>query len=107
MSFSSHRAHHRDTQPAGRGSTREWSVIRGKDWSTPMRAFAIVTLSLIVFVSVGFVRTPHAGAVASCNGVPATIQGSGTIKGTGGPDVIVGSAGADVIKGNGGNDLIC
>jgi Ca2+-binding RTX toxin-like protein len=42
-----------------------------------------------------------------CNGVDATISGSGTIKGTGKRDVIVGSPGDDDIDGGGGNDLIC
>jgi predicted extracellular nuclease len=42
-----------------------------------------------------------------CNGVDATISGSGTIKGTGKRDVIVGSPGDDNIDGGGGDDLIC
>lgn len=42
-----------------------------------------------------------------CNGLLATITGSGTIRGTNGDDVIVGSAGADRINSYGGNDVIC
>jgi predicted extracellular nuclease len=42
-----------------------------------------------------------------CNGVEATITGSGTIVGTPGDDVIVGSAGIDNIVGGNGRDLIC
>ncbi len=44
---------------------------------------------------------------AQCNGVDATISGSGTIVGTGHRDVIVGSDGDDTISGGGGDDLIC
>jgi Ca2+-binding RTX toxin-like protein len=51
---------------------------------------------------------PILGAPApTCNGLSATITGSGTINGTAGADVIVGSSGADVVNGRGGNDTIC
>ncbi len=43
----------------------------------------------------------------TCNGLTATITGSGAINGTAGADVIVGSSGADTINGGGGNDTIC
>jgi secreted trypsin-like serine protease len=43
----------------------------------------------------------------TCNGLDATIIGSGVINGTSGNDVIVGSAGNDTINGGGGNDIIC
>ncbi len=46
----------------------------------------------------------------SCNGVPATLIGTGNddiMLGTSGDDVIVGRGGNDLIKGRGGNDLIC
>ncbi len=46
----------------------------------------------------------------SCNGVEATIVGTGgaeVIHGTEGRDVIVGGGGGDTIHGHGGNDLIC
>ncbi|KAA1426173.1 DUF6801 domain-containing protein [Nocardioides antri] len=43
----------------------------------------------------------------TCNGLTATITGSGTINGTAGADVIVGSTGTDTITGGGGNDTIC
>ena len=42
-----------------------------------------------------------------CNGLLATITGSGSFSGTDGDDVIVGSAGSDRINGYGGNDVIC
>lgn len=44
---------------------------------------------------------------ATCNGLTATITGSGVISGTAGADVIVGGTGADSINGLGGNDTIC
>jgi hypothetical protein len=43
----------------------------------------------------------------TCDGQPATIVGSGTIRGTHGSDVIVGSRGDDEIHGRRGDDLIC
>src|SRR4051794_7030685 len=39
--------------------------------------------------------------------VPATIVGSGLIRGTAGADVIVGSPGPDTILGRGGDDVVC
>lgn len=42
-----------------------------------------------------------------CFGKPASIVGSGTIRGTAHADVIVGGSGRDVIEGRGGNDRIC
>lgn len=42
-----------------------------------------------------------------CRGSLATIVGSGTIRGTGGPDVIVGSSRRDIVRGMGGADVIC
>lgn len=44
---------------------------------------------------------------ATCDGVLATIRGSGRITGTAGVDVIVGSRGKDAINGRGGDDIIC
>jgi hypothetical protein len=49
----------------------------------------------------------EARAVPTCHGQRATIVGSGTVRGTSGPDVIVGSKGADSIEGRGGADVIC
>ena len=43
----------------------------------------------------------------TCDGLPATVFGTGTLNGTPGNDVIVGSAGNDTIFGSGGNDTIC
>lgn len=43
----------------------------------------------------------------TCQGLTATIIGSGSITGTSGADVIVGSDGADSIYGAGGDDVIC
>ena len=45
--------------------------------------------------------------MASCNGLPATITGSGVINGTAGDDVIVGSAANDTINAGAGNDTVC
>ena len=42
-----------------------------------------------------------------CNGMLATVTGSGKINGTSGDDVIVGSAGSDRINSYGGNDIVC
>ena len=42
-----------------------------------------------------------------CNGLTATIAGTGSVTGTPGNDVIVGGPGADAITGAGGNDIIC
>jgi len=50
----------------------------------------------------GFDTSPLA-----CNGLTATITGSGTIRGTSGNDVIVGSPGDDTIFGLAGDDIIC
>ncbi len=47
------------------------------------------------------------GATTTCNGVVATIEGSGAITGTAGDDVIVGSRRADTIDGRGGQDIVC
>ncbi len=47
------------------------------------------------------------GNVATCDGKPATITGSGTVTGTPGDDVIVTGGGSDTINGLGGNDTIC
>ncbi len=50
---------------------------------------------------------------SACNGLPATIDrsgsgtGGGTITGTGGNDVIVGSPGPDTINAGNGNDTVC
>ena len=49
-------------------------------------------------------------AMASCNGLTATISGTAageTINGTSGNDVIEGLGGNDIINGLGGNDTIC
>jgi secreted trypsin-like serine protease len=46
-------------------------------------------------------------ALTRCNGLDATIVGTGNITGTAGNDVIVGSATNDTIDGAGGNDTIC
>jgi RTX calcium-binding nonapeptide repeat (4 copies) len=49
-------------------------------------------------------------SVPSCNGLVATIVGTGannTINGTAGRDVIAGLGGADTIDGKGGDDVIC
>lgn len=43
----------------------------------------------------------------TCNGLPATILGSGVINGTPGSDVIIGSSGNDTIDGKAGADTIC
>ena len=45
--------------------------------------------------------------IATCNGLPATIVGSGVINGTNGNDVIVGLGANDTINGGNGNDVIC
>ena len=53
---------------------------------------------------------PPPAATPTCEGVPATIVGTGkgeTIIGTNGNDVIVAKGGDDVVNGKGGNDLIC
>lgn len=42
-----------------------------------------------------------------CNGLQATIVGTGTIDGTPGDDVIVGALGPDAIDAGGGNDTVC
>ncbi len=50
------------------------------------------------------------GGGPACNGVPATLVGTGNddiLDGTPGDDVIVGRGGNDTINGRGGNDLIC
>ncbi|HEX4365121.1 MAG TPA: FG-GAP-like repeat-containing protein [Solirubrobacteraceae bacterium] len=44
---------------------------------------------------------------AGCNGLAATITGSGIVNGTSGDDVIVTGNGADTINGGNGNDTIC
>ena len=58
----------------------------------------ILALSLCaasaVFVPAGFAQEEE----PSCAGEPATISGSGVIRGTEGPDVIAGSAGDDRIS---------
>jgi Ca2+-binding RTX toxin-like protein len=54
--------------------------------------------------------TSTTGPGVTCNGVPATIVGTGgpdALRGTNGPDVIVGLGGDDFILGNGGDDIIC
>ncbi|WP_188113326.1 calcium-binding protein [Nocardioides humilatus] len=48
-----------------------------------------------------------AHAAPTCNGLDATITGSGVISGTAGNDVIVGSDLADTIDAGDGNDVIC
>ena len=45
--------------------------------------------------------------IPTCNGLPATIIGTGVINGTNGNDVIVGLGGNDTIYGGHGNDVIC
>lgn len=44
---------------------------------------------------------------AGCNGLAATITGSGVVNGTSGNDVIATGNGNDTVAGNGGNDTIC
>lgn len=53
------------------------------------------------------VATVTITVVAGCQGLAATITGSGVLVGTGGDDVIVGSSGGDVVVGGGGNDTLC
>lgn len=43
----------------------------------------------------------------TCQGIPATIVGTGIIAGTSGNDIIVGSAGPDTIAAGAGDDLLC
>jgi Ca2+-binding RTX toxin-like protein len=69
---------------------------------------------LVVVIAVGTALVAHRGTVGAqgqvlCNGVPATIVGTGgTIRGTGGGDVIAADNGlAEVIVASGGDDLIC
>lgn len=61
--------------------------------------------------AVGAGRIDALAAVTSvaptCNGLTATVVGSGSIVGTSGADVIVGSNGVDTITGAGGADTIC
>ena len=45
--------------------------------------------------------------IPTCNGIPATIVGTGVINGTSGNDVIVGLGENDTIHGGQGNDVIC
>lgn len=88
------RVHMRACQPGGSGRGRWHRVL------TAVIAWAMVFGSGMSFGS-------PVSAVEVCDGVTATIVGSGTINGTRGDDVIVGSAGSDTIQGNGGNDIIC
>ncbi len=55
-------------------------------------------------------QSATAPTVPTCQGLPATIIGTGgsdTLRGTAGNDVIVGLGGHDTISGLGGNDVIC
>ncbi|MFD4938355.1 FG-GAP-like repeat-containing protein [Streptomyces virginiae] len=53
------------------------------------------------------VATVTINVSAGCNGLAATITGSGIVNGTSGSDVIVTGNGNDSVSGNGGNDTIC
>lgn len=58
----------------------------------------------------GFIQADPAVQAARCNGLTATIYGTGgndTINGTAGADVINGLGGNDIVNGLGGNDSIC
>ena len=66
-------------------------------------ATAVVTTGVLSGV-------PASGAVATCDGQPATVVGTSgddVLTGTKGPDVIAGLSGDDRIDGLGGADLIC
>ena len=52
-------------------------------------------------------RAENVTGTSMCNGMSATIVGSGDIQGTPGDDVIVGSVGDDTVRGHGGDDSIC
>ncbi|GAA4961570.1 hypothetical protein GCM10023225_01490 [Kineococcus glutinatus] len=45
--------------------------------------------------------------IATCEGQPATIVGTGAFNGTAGNDVIIGSTAVDTVNGGGGDDRIC
>ncbi|MFB6827099.1 FG-GAP-like repeat-containing protein [Streptomyces virginiae] len=53
------------------------------------------------------VATVTINVSAGCNGLAATITGSGIVTGTSGSDVIATGNGNDSVSGNGGNDTIC
>ncbi|HEU4480677.1 MAG TPA: hypothetical protein VFS18_02225 [Actinomycetota bacterium] len=68
-----------------------------------------VVALLLVGLMVVSARSAETGR-PKCNGVEATIVGTGNgeeIDGTGGRDVIVGRGGNDEIDGAGGGDIIC
>jgi hypothetical protein len=54
----------------------------------------------------GFPR-PGPAPVGRCLGWAPTIEGSGEIDGTSGPDIILGSEGPDTIRGHDGGDRLC
>lgn len=68
------------------------------------RMSVLSALALVAFL-LSFSSIGH--AQPGCLGATATLTGSGTIRGTDGPDVIVGSSGPDVILGRDGDDIIC
>ncbi len=74
-----------------------------------MKLGAALTAVLVVPSAIALIGpVGQAHAVAVCQGLPATIEGStGTITGTEGNDVIVSTGVDTVVKALGGNDLIC
>jgi Ca2+-binding RTX toxin-like protein len=70
---------------------------------------ATVVLGLVTAVVAGVPAQagPRGGDPPQCNGLDATIFGTGPFVGTAGPDVIVGTPGNDIITAGDGDDVIC
>ena len=70
----------------------------------------LILLGASVTLLVGVLSTPvmASGSAETCQGLPATVTGTGTspVVGTEGPDVIVALGGASV-QALGGDDVIC
>ena len=94
-----------DMRPDAMFSFADATLGLGASWVSPERVmFRVDSLSATgAVVAVDF----DSAAGATCEGLPATIVGSGVITGTPGDDVIVGSASDDVVSGLDGNDMIC
>lgn len=71
-------------------------------------AAALIAPSVLALTGAGAPALGHSPAAATCQGRPASIEGStGTITGTEGDDVIVSTGPDTTVQALGGNDVIC